>query len=92
VFPDRHLHNPLIAAAVETFAKSVGVDDAHGWTITKQHKMKFRSLISAAHKPGPYISPAYVWSKATDLVPLDSNIFDDIAKFLSDFPRLLATP
>jgi len=83
---------PAIAAAVDVFASSVGVNDANGWSITKQHKMKLRSLIAAAHMRDPYLSPTYVWSDGTDLVPLDNNAFDDIADFLRDFPTFMATP
>jgi hypothetical protein len=54
--------------------------------------MKLRSLIAAAYKEDPYLSPTYVWSDRTDLVPLGSDVFDVIADFLRDFPALLARP
>lgn len=81
---------PAIAAEVAAFANRVGVDAVHGWPITKAHKMMLRSLLSAAHMDDPYISPAWVWKDGTDLVPIGDTAFDQIAKFLRDFPT--ATP
>ncbi len=83
---------PLIAAAVDRFAATVSVDAAHGWSITKEHKMKLRSLISAAYPTDPYISPAWVWSDGTDLVPLTNPAFNQVAAFLQNFPTFLASP
>lgn len=83
---------PVLAQHVDNFAKAANVDVAHGWQVTKEHKMRLRSLLSAAHPTDPYIAPAYVWSDGTDLVPLDNGAFDQVADFLRDFPTLLATP
>ncbi len=83
---------PAIGQATDVFASACGVDDAHGWSITKQGKMKLRSLIAAAHKDDPYLPPAYVWGDNTDLVPLDHGAFDQIADFLRDFENLVGSP
>jgi len=80
---------PLIAPHVQTLAASCGVN---GWPVTKQAKMKLRSLISAAYMSDPYLAPAWVWRDGTDLVPLTDSAFDQIASFLNGFPALLATP
>lgn len=82
----------LLSGPVHAFAAAAQVDDAHGWPITKQHKMKLRSLISAAHAADPYISPAYVWKHGTDLVPVSDASFNQIADFIRDFPAFLAAP
>jgi hypothetical protein len=81
---------PALAAPVQDFATAANVDEAHGWKVTKRDKMKLRSLLSAAHAADPYISPAWVWSDGTDLVPVTDIAFDQIAEFLKDFPALIA--
>jgi hypothetical protein len=76
---------PLVARCVNAFANCTG---AAGWPMTTLAKMKLRSLIAARHKAQPDISPAYVWSKGTDLVPLTDATFNQVANFLSAFPNL----
>jgi hypothetical protein len=75
-----------IAACVDAFAKCTKTDI---WPVTKLAKMKLRSLISAARIADPYMSPAWVWSEKTDLVPIDDPAFNDIEKFLREFPTLV---
>jgi hypothetical protein len=78
-----------IAAAVNCFAATTG---AAAWPAPKDSKMKLRSLTSAAHQDDPYLSPAWVWSDGTDLVPLNDPAFNQIVDFLRDFPTFLARP
>ncbi len=71
---------PATASCVETFSQCAGVE---GWgSRTKISKMKLHSLIAATHEKNPGLSPAWVWSEQTNIVPLDNSVFDQIATFL----------
>ncbi len=74
---------PAIASCVEKFAKCAKTNE---WPITKQAKMKLRSLISAAYDKNPYLPPSWVWKNNTSLVPLSDPVFNQVASFLSNFP------
>lgn len=75
-----------LAKEVDAFAIAAKVGAAHGWPITKEHKMKLRCLISAAYPKDPNIAPAWVWRDGTDLVPLADPAFKQIVSFLRTFP------
>lgn len=70
---------------VDAFAVAAGVGAENGWSITKEHKMKLRSFMSAAYRKDPYLSPAWVWQDKTDLVPLSDSVFSEIVSFLKAF-------
>jgi hypothetical protein len=78
-------HAPAISGCVDTFARCAHSDV---WPITTLAKMKLRSFFSVSWKDDPNISPAYVWSKNTNLVPLTDPVFDDVVAFLRGFPAL----
>ncbi len=72
---------PVIAGCVNALANSCTTADT--WSVTALAKMKLRALIASSHKPKPELSPAYVWSEGTNLVPLSDSVFDDISDFLA---------
>jgi hypothetical protein len=76
---------PNIAACVDTLAACTGADK---WTEAKRVKMKLHSLIASSHEPKPNLSPAYVWSENTNLVPLNDPVFSQISNFLRAFPTM----
>jgi hypothetical protein len=73
---------PGIASCVDTFAACTSADQ---WSPNKLIKMKIRSLIAGSWRNDPSLSPTYVWSENTDLVPLTDSVFDDVSTFLSQF-------
>jgi hypothetical protein len=73
---------PTIGTSVIRFSIEV---QSMAWPVTKVSKMKLRSLISAANAKNPYLSPAWVWSEKTDLVPLSDPSFNNIKTFLQSF-------
>lgn len=74
---------PAIAVCVNALATCTAADK---WPLTTLAKMKLRALIASAHRAKPELSPAYVWSEGTNLVPLTDGVFDQVATFLSGFP------
>jgi hypothetical protein len=70
---------------VDAFAKCTGADK---WPLTALAKMKLRSSLSSLWQGNPYISPAYVWSRNTNLVPLTDPIFNQVVNFVKNFPSL----
>ena len=76
---------PNIANCVDTLAACTGADT---WTRSKQDKMKLSAILAYSHQKEPNISPAYVWSKNTNLVPLTDPVFDPVVAFLQSFPTL----
>jgi hypothetical protein len=58
------------------------------WPVTTLAKMKLRALFASTHRAAPDISPAYVWSRGTNLVPLSDPIFDQVETFLQGFASL----
>lgn len=74
-----------IPACVDEFARCTGADQ---WSPTALAKMKLRSFLSASWQANPYISPAYVWSMRTNLVPLNTPSFAPIINFLRQFPTI----
>jgi hypothetical protein len=74
---------PAIAACVNALASCTTADT---WPATTLAKMKLRALIASSHRAKPELSPAYVWSEGTNLVPLSDNVFDQVAGFMSTFP------
>ena len=73
---------PGIARCVDALATCTGADK---WPITKLSKMKLRALIASAPIAKPDLSPSYVWSENTNLVPLNDPIFDQVKAFLRAF-------
>lgn len=76
---------PAIAGCVDALATCTAADT---WPSTALAKMKLRAIIASSHRPKPELSPAYVWSETTNLVPLLDGVFDDVAAFLTNFPAL----
>jgi hypothetical protein len=76
---------PKIAACVDALAGCTGADK---WTAAKLAKMKLHALIASSHEAKPHLSPAYVWSDKTNLVPLNDPIFDQISDFLQTSPAM----
>jgi hypothetical protein len=76
---------PMIASCVDNLAVCTA---ANAWPITTLAKMKLRAMIASSHRPKPDLSPAYVWSEGTNLVPLSDGVFDQVAGFLAGFPAL----
>lgn len=76
---------PAMATCVDAFATCTG---AGQWSITTLAKMQLRALIASAPMAKPDLSPAYVWSKNTNLVPLSDPVFDQVKGFLRSFPTI----
>lgn len=74
---------PTIAGCVNALATCAAADV---WPVTTLAKMKLRALIASAHRAKPELSPAYVWSEGTNLVPLTDSVFNQVAAFLAGFP------
>jgi hypothetical protein len=78
-------HAPAISRCVDTFTQCAHSD---AWPLTTLAKMKLRSIFSVSWEDDPNISPAYVWSENTNLVPLTDHVFSDVVTFLRGFPTL----
>jgi hypothetical protein len=76
---------PDITVCVNALATCTAADS---WPITTLAKMKLRAIIASSYRAKPELSPAYVWSERTDLVPLSDSVFDQVASFLASFPAL----
>ena len=76
---------PKIAKCVDQLASCAGADN---WPQNKLAKMKLHTIIASSHQQKPNLSPAYVWSENTNLVPLGDTIFDQVAAFLQGFPAM----
>lgn len=74
---------PAIACCVDALAVCTGADK---WTLAQRAKMQLHAIIASSHQTKPHLSPAYVWSERTNLVPLSDHIFDQIDTFLRGFP------
>lgn len=82
----RNHSNSAFVSCVDSFSQCVGADQ---WASeSARTKMKLRCHLSASWKDDPAISPTYVWSKNTNLVPLTDPVFSSIVGFLRDFPNL----
>lgn len=64
---------------VEIYTGCVGADR---WPVSKQAKMKLRSLFAGTHKKNPDIGFGNVWRDKSGLVPLKDKCFDQLADFL----------
>lgn len=68
---------------VRGFGKCTGVDT---WDDPpKQSKMQMQCGIASLCRTDPNSSLAYVWSKAKEIVPLDSPVFDQVSDLLAAF-------
>jgi hypothetical protein len=74
--------SPVMSTHVDRFAE---LTESDKWPIGKLEKMKLRCHLSASWKADPSISPAYVWSTKSNLVPLADPVFDKISDFLKIF-------
>lgn len=73
-----HAH-PSQSQCVDTYAECVSADS---WSVSKQAKMKLRSLFAGTHRRNPDIGFGNVWRDEPGLVPLDDNCFNQLADFL----------
>ena len=64
---------------VDIYAKCVSADS---WPVSKQAKMKLRSLFAGTHRRNPDIGFGNVWRDKSCLVPLKDNCFNQLADFL----------
>jgi hypothetical protein len=68
----------------------VGHTPARDWMIGKQAKMKMQTILAANNNKQPDTGFAGSWNQAPEFrVPVHHACFDDIVRFLIDFPALL---
>ena len=79
-----------IMQAVDEFAEKVcKLADGNPWTIEKTDKLRLQAFISAVHPRKPDQHFYRLFDAAGDqLIPLDSNAFDEIKNFLSAIAAL----
>jgi uncharacterized protein DUF3226 len=78
------------AAASECIDQLAVCTGADKWEPHKKEKMLLRAMIATICTEDPNTSLTYAWSRKVDLIPLSHPCFDPIAKFLSDFPSMIA--
>lgn len=64
---------------VDIYAECVS---ANSWPVSKQAKMKLRSLFAGTHRKNPDIGFGNVWRDKPGLVPLEDDCFNQLADFL----------
>lgn len=69
------------AHCIEAFSYCAGT---HEWSPQKLAKFKLRALISTMHTKNPDLPTTYLWECAPHIVPLNSTVFDALAKFLKE--------
>lgn len=74
---------PEMQACLDAFCNCTG--NVKSWKPNQQSKMRLSALVAACCQGNPWASAAIIWSEDDNPVPIDSECFADIAKFLTAF-------
>ena len=75
--------NPEMRTCLDNFCDCTG--EVKSWTQNQQSKMRLSALVAASCQNNPWASAAIMWSEKGSPVPIESEYFIHIAKFLMVF-------